>query len=51
MTDTIAWLFAAPFIALGTWTAWVWIKTAFLTRRRRRLRIWEDDNNQYNPEK
>jgi hypothetical protein len=50
MTDTLAWLFAAPFILLGAWSVWAWLKTAFAARaRRRRARIWEDDN-QYNPE-
>ena len=48
MPDTLAWLFAAPFIALGAWSVWAWIKTEFAARRRRRLRPWEDDN-QYNP--
>jgi hypothetical protein len=50
MTNTLAWLFAAPFIALGAWSAWAWIRTEFKFQRRRRLRLWEYDN-QYDPER
>jgi hypothetical protein len=51
MTNTLAWLFAAPFIALGAWSAWAWLDSAaFMYRWRRPVRLWEDDN-QYDPEK
>jgi hypothetical protein len=50
MTNTLAWIFAAPFIALGAWSAWAWIKTEFKSRRRRPVRLWEPDN-QYDPER
>ena len=50
MTDTLAWLFAAPFILLGAWSTWARIKTELKSRRRRPVRLWED-YNQYDPER
>jgi hypothetical protein len=48
MNEILAWLCAAPFIALGAWCAW--LKTKIKARRRRPVRLWEDDN-QYDPER